>query len=397
MVRLVNSALLVAHRNQKPFFTSGSLWNRYLPVWLPIILLGAVCSYKRIANAAEPSQVTRARGPAPRFALLHTAGDELIISGPTSRTQHADNPMLPAQQSFWSPDPAGGNVVNGFKKLSLDKFEIYTLKGQKYNREDLPALLKWLRARKTPVRILISTDGKMVDPFYRQFIAQPALIVVPLRQQNSQQQKPLSHRKQDVSIAFRNHSPFPINIVWVNSQGHELDFGTLQPGKQYLQQTHMGHFWRFKLFGEIVASLKITRNTAGTFEIRTPQHSLTSIEAEVFKAINVIRKQYQLPTLRHDSRLSLAARDHSRYMSRSGNFSHYSSVPGKGSFMERARAFQTTAISENIAWDGGTARSVVQMWMNSPGHRANILDPSARRMGIGKSGVYWTQMFGAGK
>ena len=113
--------------------------------------------------------------------------------------------------------------------------------------------------------------------------------------------------------------------------------------------------------------------------------------------INAIRSQYKLPVLKHDARLSQAARDHSQYMTRSGNFSHYSTVPGKGTFMERARLFRTSAISENIAWDGGTARSVVQMWMNSPAHRDNILNPNATRMGLGKSGVYWTQMFGSGK
>lgn len=48
---------------------------------------------------------------------------------------------------------------------------------------------------------------------------------------------------------------------------------------------------------------------------------------------------------------------------------------------------------ENIAWGFSSAKKVVEGWMNSSGHRANILSPNFNRLGVGKSGTYWVQMF----
>ncbi len=48
---------------------------------------------------------------------------------------------------------------------------------------------------------------------------------------------------------------------------------------------------------------------------------------------------------------------------------------------------------ENIAGGSSDAAMIFNMWMNSPGHRSNILNPSFRSIGIGKSGVYWVQLF----
>lgn len=51
------------------------------------------------------------------------------------------------------------------------------------------------------------------------------------------------------------------------------------------------------------------------------------------------------------------------------------------------------AAGENIAYGSNSAEYIVDMWMNSPGHRANILDSGFTHLGVGKSGVYWVQMF----
>ena len=70
--------------------------------------------------------------------------------------------------------------------------------------------------------------------------------------------------------------------------------------------------------------------------------------------------------------------------------------PGSASekFHQRAVLAGTTARSENIAWNGGGAQVVFNEWMKSEGHKRNILDPTVTRMGIGKVGRHWTQMFG---
>lgn len=60
--------------------------------------------------------------------------------------------------------------------------------------------------------------------------------------------------------------------------------------------------------------------------------------------------------------------------------------------MEEA-GYSYSAAGENIAWGYSTAKEVVEGWMNSPGHRANILSSDFNSIGIGKSGTYWVQMF----
>jgi uncharacterized protein YkwD len=59
-------------------------------------------------------------------------------------------------------------------------------------------------------------------------------------------------------------------------------------------------------------------------------------------------------------------------------------------------------MGENVAWTSGfTTAQVVTLWMNSSGHRANILNPAFAHIGVGRATssrgtIYWTQDFGAG-
>ncbi len=63
-------------------------------------------------------------------------------------------------------------------------------------------------------------------------------------------------------------------------------------------------------------------------------------------------------------------------------FSH--DRPGAESFAQRAARFGLNwGVGENLARGGGSASGYVSMWMNSPGHRANILNPNFTRMGGG--------------
>ena len=60
----------------------------------------------------------------------------------------------------------------------------------------------------------------------------------------------------------------------------------------------------------------------------------------------------------------------------------------------RAPVYTPQAMGENIAWGNMTADAVVKLWMNSPGHRANILNPTFKDTGVGIRGKYYDQMFG---
>jgi len=106
--------------------------------------------------------------------------------------------------------------------------------------------------------------------------------------------------------------------------------------------------------------------------------------------LNAERARHRLRPLRLNRRLSRAARRHSRAMARQRFFSHTS--PGGASFVDRIRSTgylsgaRSWSVGENIAWGSGTRstpRSIGAAWMNSPGHRANILSSSYRAIGIG--------------
>ena len=118
-------------------------------------------------------------------------------------------------------------------------------------------------------------------------------------------------------------------------------------------------------------------------------------EASVIRATNQIRRDYGLSPLMPEIKLSMAARDHSHDMRILGFFDHWSPVAGKGSHMQRAARYGSTADSENILYGAGDADTAMNMWMNSSGHRANILTAGWTRIGVGRSGTHFTQLFGS--
>jgi uncharacterized protein YkwD len=133
-----------------------------------------------------------------------------------------------------------------------------------------------------------------------------------------------------------------------------------------------------------------------------PAPVLTPLEQQMQDLVNKARRENgNLPPVRIDQALSAASLAHSVWMNQRnwGNqwppLSHRQE-PGSPSetFGQRAAIAGTTAASENVALNGGDAAAVMARWMSSDGHRRNILNPNVTRMGIGKAGSYWTQMFG---
>jgi uncharacterized protein YkwD len=104
--------------------------------------------------------------------------------------------------------------------------------------------------------------------------------------------------------------------------------------------------------------------------------------------LNQERAKHGLSGLRVNRRLSAAATRHARDMAARRYFSH--DTKGGGSFADRiARTGYSSgnpSLGENIAWGSGnlgSPRAIVRSWMNSPGHRANILNRRFREIGIG--------------
>lgn len=122
------------------------------------------------------------------------------------------------------------------------------------------------------------------------------------------------------------------------------------------------------------------------------------LEAEVVELTNAERVAAGCPEVHVHDRLTTASRGHSEDMVERDFFDHTNPDGDGPGDRARAAGYDWRAISENIAWGYRTAEAVVAGWMDSPGHRRNILDCDAAEVGVGvadsSGGPYWTQMFG---
>ena len=123
--------------------------------------------------------------------------------------------------------------------------------------------------------------------------------------------------------------------------------------------------------------------------------AVRAYEQEVVRLVNQHRAQNGLQPLTEDWELSRVARYKSQDMVSNRYFSHTSPTYGTPFQMIRAFGLKFRTAGENIAYGQRTPKAVVDAWMNSSGHRANILNGSYTRIGVGyaASGHYWTQMF----
>ena len=123
--------------------------------------------------------------------------------------------------------------------------------------------------------------------------------------------------------------------------------------------------------------------------------AVTSFESEVVRLVNEIRVQNGLKPLTANWELSRVARYKSQDMRDQGYFSHTSPTYGTPFQMIKSFGLSFRTAGENIAKGYATPQAVVNGWMNSSGHRANILNASYTQIGVGyvAQGHYWTQMF----
>ena len=125
------------------------------------------------------------------------------------------------------------------------------------------------------------------------------------------------------------------------------------------------------------------------------ENTVSDYEEEVVELVNEIRKEYDLSPLKLNTELSAVARTKSADMREKGYFSHTSPTYGSPFDMMKSFGIKYKTAGENIAMGYKTPQAVVDGWMNSKGHRANILNSSFTEIGVGyvENGNYWTQMF----
>ncbi|HWI06805.1 MAG TPA: CAP domain-containing protein [Solirubrobacteraceae bacterium] len=120
--------------------------------------------------------------------------------------------------------------------------------------------------------------------------------------------------------------------------------------------------------------------------------NIAKVRSATLCLLNAERRSRGRGRLRSDPQLGKAAQRFSAQMVRAGFFGHVS--PAGSTLSSRVRAgtsylrgrVRTWSLGENLAWGAGersTPRSIVRSWMDSPGHRDNILDKRFRHIGIG--------------
>ncbi|WP_313800463.1 CAP domain-containing protein [Cytobacillus sp.] len=138
-----------------------------------------------------------------------------------------------------------------------------------------------------------------------------------------------------------------------------------------------------------------TQKPAQTQPSTPASSSVSAYEQKVLELTNQERAKYGVPALKLDVELSKVARAKSADMKAKGYFDHNS--PTYGSPFDMMKQFGITykSAGENIAMGQRTPEEVVNAWMNSEGHRKNILNASFTNLGVGyvADGNYWTQMF----
>jgi len=122
-----------------------------------------------------------------------------------------------------------------------------------------------------------------------------------------------------------------------------------------------------------------------------------AIAQELLRLVNTERQRANLSPLVMNDKLTTAAQRHAQDMATSRRMSHTGS---DGSTMRSridATQYNWSTIGENVAMGQPTAAAVMRAWMNSPGHRQNILNPAFTELGVGYATaggrIYWAQVF----
>ncbi|EPD53309.1 CAP domain-containing protein [Paenisporosarcina sp. FSL H8-0542] len=146
--------------------------------------------------------------------------------------------------------------------------------------------------------------------------------------------------------------------------------------------------------GSVIQLKPASQSTPTPTPPTTASSALSAYEQQVVTLVNQERAKVSLPALKVDAKLSEVAGIKSQDMKNLNTMSHDGTY---GSPFDMMKHFGVTykSAGENIAQGQTTPAEVMKAWMNSPGHKANILSKNFTHIGVGHvaSGNYWTQQF----
>lgn len=196
---------------------------------------------------------------------------------------------------------------------------------------------------------------------------------------------------------------FAIACVWVGAGDHVFASATMPVDEQNgVQQpsteqdsSSFNHWWNQWFPNQTEQEVEQVPGEEEPPTEEVSDQEISAFEQEVLTLTNVEREKNGLAPLQLDVKLSEVAREKSNDMAKNGYFDHQS--PTYGSPFDMMKQFGITyrTAGENIAMGQRTPAEVVDAWMNSEGHRANILNKDYTHIGIGyiENGNYWTQQF----
>lgn len=172
-----------------------------------------------------------------------------------------------------------------------------------------------------------------------------------------------------------------VSLGWLEAGRHELDIGGALDAKTAKNE-------KVKILFDDVR-----------LDVDPDGGDLDAFEAEVLDLTNEFRAEHGLDPLEADFRLAAAAESWSQEMADRDKFEHSDTAE-----LVEEQGYAWSALGENIAAGYATPEDVVEGWIGSPGHRANLLNESFEEIGIGyvhreddggdaPYGHYWTQVF----
>lgn len=175
------------------------------------------------------------------------------------------------------------------------------------------------------------------------------------------------------------------DTLWQIAQEHGMQLNDLIAKNPQIQNPNL------IIPGEII-------NISYEKEIPSISNDTRSLELEVIRLVNEERKKAGLNPLVENMELTNAARAKSKDFINNNYFSHNSPTYGSPFEMLDSLGIRYTAAAENIASGQRDPAEVMSFWMNSSGHRANILSQTLNQIGVGvakdnEGNLYWTQMF----
>jgi uncharacterized protein YkwD len=204
----------------------------------------------------------------------------------------------------------------------------------------------------------------------------------------------------DADLTLLNRRGRPIAQSKQSRRANDPIDLSLKQGVYYIRVRQIQRNTRYRLRMSVEPQRELTLS-APVQETPNPTHPFVQ---RVLDLTNNFRRQAGLQPLRLNQQLNTAAQNHSEHMANGDFFGHIAPDGSTMSDRTTAAGYHHWKISENLAGGYVTPEDAVNGWMNSPGHRANILDGSLQEIGVGyyflanDTGTinyqhYWTQNF----